>query len=115
MPSLFPKGDRQQLLSEFEDTTDCWDGDLISKLHSLPLPDEGCGFPSTGDIGAATGMDTFWLVLYEVRRLKQLGRAWPKHEEEDSGIYPGFNPFHFVSSSRILEMHGKWKGVRYWS
>ena len=74
MPSLFPKGDRQQLLDEFEETTDCWDGDLISKLHSLPLPEEGSGFPSTGDIGAATGMDPFGLVLCEVLRLKQFGR-----------------------------------------
>ena len=63
----------QQLLDELDDTTDCCVGDFISKLHSLPRP-EGNGFPSTGDIGAATGIDTFWFVRYDVRRLRQLGR-----------------------------------------
>ena len=41
---------------------DCWEGELISKLHSLPLPDDRAKCmiaPSTGDRGAATGMGTF--------------------------------------------------------
>ena len=83
IPITLPRGDMQQLLDEFDDKTDCWEGDLISKLHSLPLPDAKGG-PSTGDIGVATGMATFWFVRYDVRRLRQLGRIWPKQEDDVS-------------------------------